>query len=254
MTAPHELSGNACAGLLTDNFTREKLFVVEHKPDPYPYPLATGDGLIVTNSYWLAPARWFKPAWDYLLPDGAGITEGIWEIRYPEGRRGRKPFLYHLDNLDDATAGAFVNYVEADQYQTRLEPKLIDGLQAAIRPRDEWLAVYRRAIDHHGGASSLLERVAVRIDYLDLLTADGRPSTLKAAYGYRYDDTDAVTLRQVSKGPMGAIGIFYDRTNHIDAHHEDGPGMERVYVGAVDEPEGSKLAAVVMPQRWPNGS
>jgi hypothetical protein len=249
MTAPHELTGKAAADLLTDGGGRDKILVTEAKTGSYPYGMTTGDGLLVSNAYWIAPARWFKPAWDYLLPEGQGITPGVWEVRWPEGNRGRRPFLYRLEEMSSSMVSTFRGYTLASQYAIELEPERVHGHQAAVRwsSSDYFVAVFHRPATINDPP----QPVGIRTEYLDALTADRQPSSLSTPYGYRYGDE--VSLRQMKAGPMGAVGIFVNRTKVTDGHYEGELGSpERRFVGREEKPEGPKLAAVVMPQRWPD--
>jgi hypothetical protein len=228
-TDPTTLTPAASADLLADHGK----VLVYRDPAPYPGGLTSG-GLLVSNTYWITPADWFRPAWSYFDVDP---EPGVWEI----GTNGsRKRILTKIEDVPDTLGSWPATLAEltiGDRYTTPLDRAELLGRPAYARKDDgAWMAI---ATDPEGNHVAILDR------YLDPLTS-GTPS-----YGYRYDG--APVLRQRPGGPHKPVGIFLPRVRVIDAHYEGDVGSpDRRFVGTVEEPEGPQLAAVVMPQRWPS--
>jgi hypothetical protein len=227
---PTTLTGAASADLLGSN-PAGKVLIYQ---DPATYPAAlTSGGLLVSNTYWIAPAKWFRPAWDYFKQEP---EPGAWQI---ESNGGRRRQLTKLEDAPKKRKGSWTATLAeltiAGRYTTPLEPVEIAGRRAYVPGKNpgDWLAL---ATDPDGNHVPILH------EFLAPLSS-GQPS-----YGYRYEG--APILRQRPGGPFKPVGIFLPRIHVIDAHYEGDPGSpDRRYVGTQEIPEGPKLAAVVMPQR-----
>jgi hypothetical protein len=229
---------------VTDDDRIDRVYVVK-LGRPYP-----DDEPWLTNIYWAAPARWFQRFFDYYAPKGQrwSIMPGLWR---PDGKT-LQPFV---DDPDDNTAALeratdmFAGLLTADTYTRPLTPVVVHGQHAHARctAHFEWLAMFT---DPDG------ESIAVRADWLEVLTGAGRPQdNLPSPYGYKWAPQlphHLPTLRQQPGGPRKPVGVFLDRINIHDGHYEGDPGTpERRWVPRREDSPVPTLAAVIMPHLLP---